>query len=383
MGKLRLLQDLCQPKSRAAGPSESLSATLRAFTVGRLRRNSTSAGESNDVKIGIPGDIAVLGTRSIFPLTKRSNEIRLIGMNESLLPLQTQPHPPQNGPQQPAWGGCIVPLGASDQGTPLFCIHPSGGDIGIYRKLVRRMRLKNPIIGIQSRLKVGAQEEFASVELMAEYYEQLIVRHQPKGPITLLGFSFGGFVASAISSLLVNKGREVSFLGLIDSDLRWIEDDTATHKELTLRLVQLSNRFQEIGMFNTVPEARLEKDVEDIAERSLGPSRFSSDDMLEFLHSRGYTDSQSPHAATICRFTSEFLTHCNMVRKYRVGTVEVPMKFWWPSDPETDIVERREAWQAHATHKIAEAFIPGTHFSIMRMPSVHQLADLVRQELGS
>ena len=97
------------------------------------------------------------------------------------------------------------------------------------------------MIGIQSRLKVGAQEEFASVELMAEYYEQLIVRHQPKGPITLLGFSFGGFVASAISSLLVNKGREVSFLGLIDSDLRWIEDDTATHKELTLRLVQLSN----------------------------------------------------------------------------------------------------------------------------------------------
>ena len=267
------------------------------------------------------------------------------------------------------------------QGEPLFCIHPSGGDIGNYRKLARHFR-GHPVLGIQSRLAAGACDEFPTIEAMAVGYEQLIVDQQPEGPIRLLGFSFGGFVATAISTLLLKRGREVAFLGLVDSDLRWLEGDASNRNELRLRLVQLSNRFQEMGVFNQVSPARLERDVEEIAERSVGASDFSSNDMLSFLVSHGYTSSDSPHAKTICDFTSRFLTHCHMVRRFQVSTIDSPMSMWWPSDPIAKSEERLEAWQAHTTEEIVEHTLEGSHFSIMRMPAVQTLASQVSKILA-
>ena len=97
---------------------------------------------------------------------------------------------------------CVVPLRASQTGAPLFCIHPSGGDIGIYRKVARHLTPDYPVLGIQSRLLVGATDEFQTIDAMAEHYTKLVVEHQPEGAVRLFGFSFGGFVATAIASLL-------------------------------------------------------------------------------------------------------------------------------------------------------------------------------------
>ena len=152
---------------------------------------------------------------------------------------------------QSAFASCLVPLREFGHGNPLYCIHPSGGDIGVYRKLARNLCEGYPIVGIQSRLAAGESEEFPTIEAMASYYAELIAEHHPQGSVRLLGFSFGGFVASRISSLLIKSGREVAFLGLIDSDLRWMDDDAATaRKALKVRLQQLSIQFQELSLIH-------------------------------------------------------------------------------------------------------------------------------------
>ena len=128
----------------------------------------------------------------------------------------------------------LVTLRDKGNQTPLFCIHPSGGDVGIYRKLVTRLAPDRPVFGIQSRMLCGAACEFSSLHEIATTYAEIIKTKQPYGDILLVGFSLGGFIATLIAEQLQAAGRTVSFLGLIDSNPNWTAATETSHRELCL-----------------------------------------------------------------------------------------------------------------------------------------------------
>lgn len=276
---------------------------------------------------------------------------------------------------------CLVSLRSSGGRPPLFCVHPSGGDIGIYRKLARKIHRFHPVIAIESRMIGTDIEEFSSIELMSGYYEKLIEQYHPSGPIQLFGFSFGGFVATAIANRLHRSHREVSFLGLVDSDIRWIKANDMSRRELNIRLHQLSRKFQEIGIFNPTPDSKVETDVKEIVENCFESSEISPVDLMQDLQSRGYTNSENPHANLLCQFIARFLTHCKLLKNFDAGRIEVPMKLWWPTDPASDPISRRRAWQKHAVHEIEEYQLKGSHYSIMRMPTLNKLSGQINNSL--
>src|SRR5262249_1979057 len=55
------------------------------------------------------------------------------------------------------------------------------------------------------------------IEDMAARFLPEVLKIQPEGPIHLAGYSFGGTVAFELARQLVAQGREVRFLGLIDT----------------------------------------------------------------------------------------------------------------------------------------------------------------------
>ena len=258
--------------------------------------------------------------------------------------------------------------------NPLFCLHPSGGDVGVYRKLVRKLPKTVGAMGIQSRLLAGETEEFHSVEAMASRYANLIDRWQREGPIRLLGFSFGGFVASVVSNELMKFGREVSFLGMIDSDLRWVADEDSIKNELRVRLIQLSLQFQELGVFQNFPIEKTEEDVEEMVRMNFGAKDPHSNLWLEFLQAQGYIAQESPQVQMLCRFATRFKIHCNLLTQFKASAFATPLNIWWPTEPSTDAVARREAWEAYTPYPIEERDLAGGHYSIMRMPTVASLA---------
>jgi len=77
--------------------------------------------------------------------------------------------------------------------------------------------LNRPIYAIQARGIGQAQTLPQTLEEMAADYIQEIRKIQPHGPYHLLGWSFGGLVAHAITSQLQNQGEHVAFLALLDS----------------------------------------------------------------------------------------------------------------------------------------------------------------------
>lgn len=101
--------------------------------------------------------------------------------------------------------------------TPLFLIHPAGGTTYIYRELTFSLPDYQPIYAIQSKTLDGKTPLINTIEEMAKEYLQDVTAVQSQGPYQLAGASFGGLVAFEMARLLSDSGKEVKFLGLMDS----------------------------------------------------------------------------------------------------------------------------------------------------------------------
>jgi len=113
--------------------------------------------------------------------------------------------------------GAILPLHASWQDRPLFCIHPVIGLSWGYAGLLRHLDRKVPIYGLQSQGLRGGVTLPGSIEEIASDYLAKIRRIQPEGPYRLLGWSLGGLIGHAIAAQLEAQGQRVELLGMMDS----------------------------------------------------------------------------------------------------------------------------------------------------------------------
>ncbi|PYF83328.1 enterobactin synthetase component F [Marinomonas alcarazii] len=111
----------------------------------------------------------------------------------------------------------MLPIKSSGTEKPLFCIHPALGLAWGYAGLLRHLPKSTPVYGLQATGLRHASRLPESIEEMAEEYIQQIKRIQPEGPYRLLGWSFGGLVAHAITEKLQAENNVVSFLCMLDS----------------------------------------------------------------------------------------------------------------------------------------------------------------------
>lgn len=100
---------------------------------------------------------------------------------------------------------------------PLFYVHPGGGNLLVYRTLTLGLAPDRPVYGLQPRGLDGIVDPFRTIEQMAAHYVALVVGVQPSGPVHLVGFSSGGLIALEMAQRLRRSGRDVAFLGMIDT----------------------------------------------------------------------------------------------------------------------------------------------------------------------
>ncbi|GGZ50253.1 hypothetical protein GCM10010387_50770 [Streptomyces inusitatus] len=111
----------------------------------------------------------------------------------------------------------LLPLRASGELPPLFCVHPAGGLSWCYTGLLRLLGPDRPVYGLQSRgiARPDAYPETMD-DLVTDYVAQ-IRSVRATGPYHLLGWSFGGLAAHAVAVRLQDEGEEVALLALLDS----------------------------------------------------------------------------------------------------------------------------------------------------------------------
>ncbi len=140
-----------------------------------------------------PGIGLTLNTTALFGRVSRHSERVILPINDSALSIDTH-------------------------GPAFYCVHSASGVAGTdFLALAYHLEPSIRFYGIQAPAKEMLDDKFgSSVESLAEYYAEALVRFQPTGPIVLGGYCVGAIVALEMAKNLRARGREVGPLFVID-----------------------------------------------------------------------------------------------------------------------------------------------------------------------
>jgi amino acid adenylation domain-containing protein len=122
----------------------------------------------------------------------------------------------RRGGEQVGRDPLLVPLRPNGHGAPLFCIHPAGGHLFHYERLVAHLPEGRPVFGITAEGLDGRTPWAPSVEAMAERYIRAMRSLVPQGPFAVAGFSSGASVAYEAVRQLAATGDALDGLVLLD-----------------------------------------------------------------------------------------------------------------------------------------------------------------------
>jgi acyl transferase domain-containing protein/thioesterase domain-containing protein/acyl carrier protein len=290
---------------------------------------------------------------------------------------------PANGhqrlaPVEPgAWSKQLLMLRAGGSGSPVFFIHPAGGGTNIYDELAAQLPEKFPVYGIQSRVLVGADDEWTSVGEMARNYASLITQQVPDGAVRLAGFSAGGLFAVATAGELERRGREVSLVGMIDTPVAVF--DAGYPRELVLK--NLIAEFYDYFRGDAAGSRRREtRDLSDSMMELATETATVKEEaervrlVMDWLAKHG-VDVGNAAGSVSRKYFELFIRHANLVSTEKLEKVNAPVWFWrgaasfFPSLPMAS-----EAYDRITSGKFSEEILDGKHFELMHPPLVKTLA---------
>ncbi len=261
-------------------------------------------------------------------------------------------------------GSSLVPIKACGSGLPFFCVHGIGGDVISFIELAKYLGDDRPFYGLRASASSGSN---LSVESMATRYIKEIQRQQPEGPYFLGGYSFGGTIAFEMARQLVEQGKTVGFLALLDTygpgypKLLPVRERASIHwrvfqrAEASEKLVYLRDRIK-------INAIRAGKGVRKVSRRyankaTVGPPTGMARD-LTAAHQRAHWDY----------VPKRFSGRIDLFRA-------VNQKEIWHRD-------NLLGWGGLASGGIEVHDIPGDHTSMLTEPDVAILAEKLRECLS-
>jgi amino acid adenylation domain-containing protein len=268
----------------------------------------------------------------------------------------------------------LVPLRPGGSRTPLFLVHPVGGEVMAYSALTRRLHPEQPVYALRSRGIEPGEKPSWTVEEMARDYLAAIRRVQPAGPYRLGGWSMGGVVAYEMARQLEAAGEETEKLVLIDSQVPWLHDPKRTLPRDEILLVQ--SFAQDLGLAGGRMPA---PDAETRAAGGLAYLRR----LLEGAHASGLV----PGGLDLGRMQhlyGIFRINLTAAYEYRPGSYGGPVTLLRATErrlAERLFRKKSMGWE-RVVRRLEVRMVPGTHYTMVREPRVEALAREVERAFG-
>ncbi|WP_420548130.1 amino acid adenylation domain-containing protein [Curvivirga sp.] len=103
------------------------------------------------------------------------------------------------------------------EGNPLFCFYPGSGISWKFNVLSRHLPDDVGLVAFQSPRPNGPIASSKSLEELCDKQLEILLSVQPQGPYYLLGYSIGGGIAYGLAVRLKAMGKEVRFVGMLDT----------------------------------------------------------------------------------------------------------------------------------------------------------------------
>lgn len=262
------------------------------------------------------------------------------------------------GQERPAGWSTIVPLKASGNKSPIFCIHGGAGHVFFYHPLTKHVDADRPLYAVQPEGLDGVSAYDGTIEEMADRYLNEMRRINPGGRLILVAFCFSTAVCLEIGKRVVEAGEEPPIIIVVDS--------SPGLDELT-EAQTYNSRYQSRAWYlKSFLTGRWRQMIYYSALRWLP---------IERLPEHWRADAR--------------------VRRIRTRILPSFMRYVWPiySGPvlllrSSDFAGKRgkdfqvEVWQKLAPNDLAIEAIDGSHYQIFEPPMVAELGRIVEDYLA-
>ncbi|MEU9795697.1 amino acid adenylation domain-containing protein [Streptomyces sparsogenes] len=271
----------------------------------------------------------------------------------------------------------VVPLNPSGDRTPLFLVHPMGGNVLCFLPFARHLDPEQPLYALQAAGADPGTEPLRTIEDMARGYIAAVKRVQPQGPYRISGYSFGGFVAFEMARRLRAAGERAEVLIL----------DTVT---LNPRLRELYTDEALLGWFfwellwpvrgGASPLGDMPKDATTLDEKFAYIARCAADLGVLPADSSG---------TVVRRLFGLYRANWTATLNYRPDTADLDLVLLRAEEPLPAILEAMHGaagslhaeptngWRRMTTGRVQVVAIPGDHLSMMEEPGVAHVAKTV------
>ncbi|GAB7066951.1 non-ribosomal peptide synthetase [Mycolicibacterium hodleri] len=252
----------------------------------------------------------------------------------------------------------VLPLRAAGAAAPLFCLAPASGLSWQFAGLKRHLPQDVPLYGLQSPLFHGGRLPDDIGTLAAEYADRA-GEVAPRGPIRLLGWSFGGSMALLVAEELVRRGREVTFVGMLDARTDVVADadefDPAT---------VLAGLLREMG-FSVDPGATMTVDEAVALVRTSGDAISILDDVQ------------------IARVVENYVAAERLTAGADYGRYDGDVFFVDATQLEMNLTGvASEGWRAHVGGELKVVSLDCAHSELMDAEVLDRLGPLIAAELA-
>ena len=293
--------------------------------------------------------------------------------------------------EAPVWSP-LVAIQPHGSKRPLFCVHPSGGLVFSYGALSNHLGKDQPFYGFQARGVDGEQDPHRSIEEMAADYIEALRSVQPAGPYSLGGWSMGGLIAFDMARQLQEQGEQIKLLALMDTRIPNRFSRKAPIDELDLMvgfglLLGLSAeqlRLSWSHLMELQPEEQLNYLVENATDagitlgKDLTHLQYLFDVVKTHVQARkNYLPKPYSGRITLLYAAQPFSsapTRSRVVNTLR-GSSYLAKAF---RGVVKTFLDPTMGWGKIASEGVDLYQVPGNHFTMIREPNVHVLAERLR-----
>jgi thioesterase domain-containing protein len=274
----------------------------------------------------------------------------------------------------------IAPFNDCGTGPAFYCVHPITGSVGSYRSLSEMLGPEQSFFGIQTPTRMRNSRFPSSIEAMSNFYVDQLVAFQPSGPFRLGGHSVGAMIALEMAHQLLERGRKVDLLVVIDGEIfNTGSKMSATNPIYWLRFLAnipawvrdfLLIEFDINGFYRTV-RTKVKLSWSNLGNCATG-KKSTGHPVEGFIDLRNFTPEHTSYIKTL------FETQYKYLPKPYFGKALVCIA---KTQPLTHLREIRRPWHKVSPGAEFVTFKGVTHTSMIRAPDGKPLADLLLQRL--